>query len=359
MKAAIVSLGSESSLMTITAMKKYFDRVDDIRLKDIEVELKNEGLDVLHLGKPLEDYDCVYIKGSFRYTQMLQSLTIALKGRCYLPVSSNAITVSNDKLLTQLELQKNNIPMPMTFIAATPEAGKQVLERVNYPIVMKFPQGTQGKGVMFADSYSSASSMLDALSTLKQSFIIQEFIDTQGKDIRAFVVGDEVVGAVKRTAKEGEKRANVHAGSVGEIIHLSYEDQRIAIKTAKTVGAEICAVDLLKGVKGALVLEVNTSPGIRGFMKTTGINIPDKIAKYLFKKSSEFSGSRTAHKKNKIFSDLGISEIQKGEQEIITHLDYRGSRILLPEIVSKSSSFDEMQEVIIRVRKDNIQIKKI
>ena len=175
MKSAVISLGSKSSVMVIDAMKKYFDSVDNINLKNVEVNLSGGKPEVLYEGKPIEKYDCVYLKGSFRYVPLLRSIATALHGITIMPITPEAFTVGHDKLLTQLVIQQHKIPMPKTYLASTTEAAKKILKKVNYPIIMKFPHGTGGKGVMFADSFASASSLLDALEALRQPFIIQEY----------------------------------------------------------------------------------------------------------------------------------------------------------------------------------------
>ena len=108
--------------------------------------------------------------------------------------------------------------MPDTYVVSSIEAAKKILKQVKYPIILKFPHGTQGKGVMIADSFAAASSMLDTIESLKQPFLVQEYVETEGSDIRAFVVGDKVVAAYKRKAAIGEKRSNIHAGGKGEPI---------------------------------------------------------------------------------------------------------------------------------------------
>ncbi|MFQ5475155.1 MAG: RimK family alpha-L-glutamate ligase [Candidatus Nanoarchaeia archaeon] len=281
MKAALVSLGSTSSKWTVEAMQKYFDIVDAVNLKDVEVHLSAKGTSILYQGKPFEHYDCVFLRGSFRYVQLLTSIASTLEGKAYMPFHPDSFTIGHDKLLTHLKLQQAKIPMPSTYISSNAVAAKQLLEKLNYPIVLKFPQGTQGKGVMFADSFSSASSMLDAFSALNQLVIIQEYVETGGEDIRAIVVGDKVIAAMKRKAVEGEKRANIHAGGTGEMCQLDYNTKQIAIKTARVIGAEICAVDILESVKGPLVIEVNLSPGLQGISKATDLNVAEAIGKYL------------------------------------------------------------------------------
>src|SRR3989338_4430846 len=146
---------------------------------------------------------------------------------------------------------------------------------------MKFPEGTQGKGVMFADSISSASSLLDALGVLNQPFIIQEYIDTGGTDIRALVVGDKVIAAMRRTAQTEEKRANIHAGGKGEPVQLNHETIHAALAAAKVLKADICGVDILEGPTGPLVIEANISPGLQGLGKVSTLDLPDQIASFL------------------------------------------------------------------------------
>ena len=184
MKAALISLGSVSSQWTLDAMKEVFDSVEalDIRKIEINIGAKKEAR-ILYEGKPIGTYDCIYAKGSFRYASLLRAVTGFLQDTTYMPIRDNSFTLAHNKLLTHLVLAQADIPMPLTYLTPTMDAARKLLERVNYPIVMKFPEGTQGKGVMFADSYASASSMLDALQTLKQPFIIQEYIDP-GKDHR-------------------------------------------------------------------------------------------------------------------------------------------------------------------------------
>jgi len=248
--------------------------------------------------------------------------------------------------------------MPKTYIAATIDAAKESLEKINYPIVMKFPQGTQGKGVMFADSFSSASSMLDALSALKQPFLIQEYIETEGTDIRAIVVGDKVVAAMKRVAEKGKKRANIHAGAEGEAYTLDNYSKKIAIKAAQVIGAEICGVDILEGPQGPLILEVNLSPGLQGITDATKVDVADKIASYLADKTYDFVKSQEKTGATKLLDELGIKDDTGSVKEVISNLDFRGQRILLPEVVSDVTKFDEKDEVSITAKPGEVKIKK-
>jgi len=357
MKAALMSLGSKSSIMTLQAMKKYFDVVDDINLKGLEVTL-GKDLSILYNGESLKKYDCVYAKGSFRYATLLRSITTALYEKTYMPIKPNSFTIGHDKLLTHLALQYHKVPMPETYVVSSIEAAKKILKNVKYPIILKFPHGTQGKGVMIADSYAAASSMLDAIETLRNPFLIQEYVETEGSDIRAFVIGDKVIASYKRKAAIGEKRANIHAGGTGEPIVLDAFTKKTAINTAKSIGAEICAVDMLETVKGPQVLEANLSPGLQGITNITKIDVADKIAKYLYEKTKELVEKGKKSETSKLFADLGVAGKDKAEQQIITNLDFRSERILLPKIISKITKFDEKEDVVIKAKEGKITLER-
>ena len=358
MRAALISLGSESSKWTIEAMGKYFDKVDDINLRNIEVNLSSGKSDVLYNGKPLGKYDCIYAKGSFRYAQTLRAVTGALYPTTYMPIKAGTFTIGHDKLLTHLFLQQYKIPMPTTYLSSSPTAAKKILEKVNYPIIFKFPSGTGGKGVMYAESFAAASSLMDALETLRQPFLIQEYIETEGEDIRTIVVGDKVVAAMKRKAIMREKRANIHAGGEGETFLPDSHMKRIAVEAAKSIGAEICAVDILEAVKGPVVVEVNLSPGLQEITKTTGINVADKIAKYLYQKTKEFTEKGVKKGAGEIMKEIGVEKGAK-EQQIVTNLDFRGERILLPKIITAMGEFNDKDEFVVKVKKGKIEIEKV
>ena len=353
MKAAIISQGSVSSKWTFEAMQKYFDEVEEIDVKNLEISISGNTAQILHKGEPLKKYDCVYAKGSFRYSQILRSLTSVLQKECYMPIIPGAFTIAHDKLLTQLMMQQHSIPMPKTYISSTIESARQLLSSLNYPIIMKFPQGTQGKGVMFADSFSSASSILDALSALKQSFIIQEYVDTGATDVRAFVVGDKVVASMMRRGAADEVRSNIHTGGTGEVVELDEHTKQIAVKAAKAIGAEVCGVDILQGFRGPLVIEANISPGLQGITKATKVDVANIIAKYLFEQTKLRVDLKNDKNKKEVMADIN------NESKIITTLDFRGVRILLPEMVSMISKLKSDDQVEISTKKDEINLKKI
>ncbi|MEM3154982.1 MAG: RimK family alpha-L-glutamate ligase [Candidatus Woesearchaeota archaeon] len=349
MKAALISLGSISSRWTIEALKRHFDHVDHIDIQELEVSLGGKKGQVLYQGKPMSEYDCIYAKGSFRYATLLRAVTTLLQKTTYMPLKAASYTIGHDKVLTHLKFQENNVPQPTTYLASTADAGKKIIKKTTFPVVMKLPAGTHGKGVMLADSMESASSMIDALALLKQPFLIQEYIETGGRDYRVIVVGDKVAAAMRRVAAKGEKRANIHSGGHGEKVDLDAKTANIAIAAARATGCDICAVDILPSPKGPLVLEVNLSPGLQGITKVTKIDVASIIAEFLYKQTKSFKESG----KEKILKELAA------EQEIHGPLDFRGNRILLPEVATMASKIKQDDEVVLKAKKGKIEIEKI
>jgi len=356
LSAALISLGSISSKMTATAMRKHFDSVDEIDLRKVEVHLGKDA-SIIYKGDPLKEYDCVYAKGSYKYGDILRAVSTLLWGKCYQPLAPESFTVGHDKLLTHLEILRYKVPSPNTYFMATTDAAKSLLKKLNFPIIMKFPRGTHGKGVMFADSYESANSMLDALAALNQPFIVQEYIETGGIDIRAIVIGDRVVAAMQREAVQGEKRANLHAGGVGKCLILDYQTSKIAVDTAKALKCDICAVDLLKGIKQSVVIEANLSPGLQGVSKVCKKDIAGEIASYLYQQTQQFK-SKTPDKAQDVLKELGIRKADS-EQELMTTLDFRGARVILPEMVTKICGFDENMDVVFKVKAGKLVVQKL
>lgn len=356
LRAGVISLGSKSSQMTAEAMTEFFEHVDMIQLREMEVVLgKNGG--VFYQGKALDKYDCLYIKGSFRYAHLLRSITSMLEGKVpYIPLPASAFTIVHNKLLTHLALQQTEIPMPKTYVSPNIETAKELLKRVHYPIVMKFPEGTQGKGVVFADSISSASSLLDALGALNQPFIIQEYVETGGTDLRVIVIGDRAIAGMQRKATTDEKRANIHAGGSGQVVELSREVKTLAIKTARALNSDICGVDILEGPLGAVVIEANISPGLQGITKASGINIAREIAKHSYQQTIAALKSHEHAHKEAVKKQLENEENNKSE--IITNLQFKGERIVLPKLVTQMTGFSELDNYVIKSKKGKLVIEE-
>lgn len=289
MRIAIISLGGRTSKLIARKCRSYFDRVDELDLKEIEVRLSNEGVCVSHLKKELEGYDCIYIRGSYRYALLQKSISRALQGQAYLPIKSKAFSVGHDKYLSLLELQKNNVSIPKTYYAATKKIALRILEdSVDFPVIIKLPEGTHGKGVMMAESIVSAKTILDALSEFNRPYIIQEFVKTKGSsDIRAIVVGNKVLASYVRVAANNDFRSNIHSGGRREKHILTKEQERLALMSAMAIGADICGVDILN-CDNPSVIEVNLSPCLDGIDGVVDFDLSEEVAKFLYEKTKKF-----------------------------------------------------------------------
>jgi len=198
---------------------------------------------------------------------------------------SQAITRSRDKLRCMQILSGAGIGLPITGFARTTSDVDDLISMVGgAPLVIKLLEGTQGIGVVLAETKKAASSVIEAFYGLGNNILIQEYIkEAKGTDIRAFVVGGKVVGAMKRTAKEGEFRSNIHRGGTAEIIRLTKSERETAIAAAASMGLTVCGVDMMPSDRGPLVLEVNSSPGLEGIEKATKKDIAGEIIIYLEK----------------------------------------------------------------------------
>ncbi len=197
--------------------------------------------------------------------------------------SSSAITNSRDKLRSLQILAEAGINMPVTGFASHTKDIEGVIESVgSIPLIMKLLQGTQGQGVVLAETRKAAESVMSAFRQLDADIMVQEFIkESKGTDIRAFVVGDYVVAAMRRTANEDEFRSNLHRGGVIEPIIITKEESRMAIKASKILGLQIAGVDLMRSSRGPLILEVNSSPGLQGIEASSNLDVAGKIISYI------------------------------------------------------------------------------
>lgn len=198
---------------------------------------------------------------------------------------SVAITRSRDKLRSLQILARTGIGLPLTGFAASTENTQDLIDLVGgAPLVVKLLEGTQGQGIVLAETRKAAETIIDAFRQLRANFLVQEFIkEARGSDIRAFVVGDKVVASMMRSAKEGEFRSNLHRGGTAKLIRLTPEERSTAIRAARKMGLNVAGVDILRSNHGPVVMEVNSSPGLEGIEKATGKDIASLIIQFLEK----------------------------------------------------------------------------
>lgn len=198
-------------------------------------------------------------------------------------LESQALVRSRDKLRSLQLLAKAGLGMPKTAFASSPKNIDDVLNQVGgAPVVIKLLEGTQGIGVILAETRNSAKSVIEAFLDVEVNILVQEFIaEAKGADIRAFIVDGQIVGAMRRQGAEGDFRSNLHRGGTASLLELSPEEKLTAIKAVKKLGLVIAGVDMLQSARGPLVMEVNSSPGLEGIEGATKIDIAGKIIEYV------------------------------------------------------------------------------
>lgn len=246
--------------------------------------MDDEGPCIYYKGEKLEDIDAVIPRigasVTFYGTAVVRQFEMM---KVFSAVSSLAINRSRDKLRSLQILSRSGVGMPKTAFTNYSKEENKVLQHIGQaPVVIKLLEGTQGLGVVLAETNKAAKSVVEAFESLKTRVILQEFIEEAGgADIRAFIVNGEVVGSMKRQGAEGEFRSNLHRGGQANVIKLSRSEKSTALKAAEAMGLAIAGVDMLQSKKGPLVLEVNSSPGLEGIEGATGTDIAGKIVEYI------------------------------------------------------------------------------
>ncbi|MDJ0582059.1 30S ribosomal protein S6--L-glutamate ligase [Crocosphaera sp.] len=241
---------------------------------------------IYYNGKPLESFDAIIprigVAKSFYGTAIVRQFEVM---GVFCANESQAISRSRDKLRCLQILARDGIALPITGFAHDAEDIDGLLEFVGgVPVVIKLLEGTQGIGVVLAETRNAAKSVIEAFRQLDANILVQEFIqEAVGVDLRCFVVGSTVVAAMKRQGAEGDFRANLHQGGKADMVELTPEEQKIAVKAAKSMGLNVAGVDMLRSNHGPVVIEVNSSPGLEGIEKASGIDVAKKIIEFLAK----------------------------------------------------------------------------
>ncbi|MGD8384371.1 MAG: 30S ribosomal protein S6--L-glutamate ligase [Lysobacterales bacterium] len=241
---------------------------------------------VHYKGRPVEGIDAIIPRigasVSFYGTAVVRQFEMM---GVYSLNESTAMSRARDKLRALQLLSRKGIGMPVTGFANSPDDTQDLLDCVGgAPVVIKLLEGTQGVGVVLAETKKAAESVIDAFRGLHADFMVQEFIkEAGGSDLRCFVIGEKVVATMQRTGKEGEFRSNLHRGGSAKPVKITPEERSTAVRSAKIIGLNVAGVDLLRSNHGPVVMEVNASPGLEGIEKTTGKDIADQIIHFIEK----------------------------------------------------------------------------
>ncbi len=239
---------------------------------------------LIYQGAPLTKVDAVIPRIGASYTFYGTAVVRQFEMMGVLSANgSEAISRSRDKLRCLQLLSKEGVGLPVTGFAHSTKDIEGVIELVGgAPLVIKLLEGTQGIGVVLAETYQAAKSVIEAFRGLDANILVQEYIkEAKGQDLRCFVVNDQVVAAMKRQGAPGEFRSNIHRGGSVRRVRLSGQERDTAIRAAKAMGLRVAGVDLLRSSQGPVVIEVNSSPGLEGIERATEIDIASKIIEYL------------------------------------------------------------------------------
>lgn len=286
MKLAILSRAprcySTRRLIEAAAARGHKTKVLDTLKFSLELEHATPSL--FYGPKPLSSYDAVIprVGASITYygtavVRQFEQLDV------YTPNSAHGIANSRDKLRALQILSRHDIGIPHTCFVRSKKDVLPAIERVGgAPVIIKLLEGTQGVGVILADSVKVAEAIIETLQSAKQNVLIQKFVgESAGRDIRAFVVGDRVVAAMRRVAQGGDFRSNVHRGGVAEAVELDEEYRETAVRSAQIMGLRMAGVDMLEGNDGPQVMEVNSSPGLEGIETSTKLDVAGAIIDYI------------------------------------------------------------------------------
>jgi ribosomal protein S6--L-glutamate ligase len=288
MRIAILSRNPKlySTRRLVEAAQKRDHEVQVLDTLKCYIDIASLRPSVHYKGEMLESFDAVIPRIGASITFYGAAVLRQFEMMGSWPVNESvALTRSRDKLRSLQIMARAGIGLPLTGFANSPGDTEDLIKIVGgAPLVVKLLEGTQGKGIVLAETYKAAESLIDAFRELGANFLVQEFIkEAGGADIRAFVIGEKVVAAMKRQAKEGEFRSNLHRGGTATIVKLTPEERSTAVRAAKKMGLNVAGVDLLRSNHGPVVMEVNSSPGLEGIEKATGKDVATMVIQFIEK----------------------------------------------------------------------------
>ncbi|MCB1698858.1 MAG: RimK family alpha-L-glutamate ligase [Pseudomonadales bacterium] len=286
MKLAILSCAPRAystRRLKEAALQRGHD-ADVLNTLKFAIDLDRGSPDLYYRQEHLDNYDAVLprIGASITYygtavVRQFQEMDV------FCANTAHGISNSRDKLRSLQILSRHGVGLPRTTFVRDKKDVLPAIERVGgAPVIIKLIEGTQGIGVLLAESVKQAESIIELLQSQKQNVLIQKFVaESKGRDIRAFVVGDQVVAAMRRVAQGQEFRSNVHRGGVAEPVELSEEFRETAVRCTQIMGLRVAGVDMLEGADGPQIMEVNSSPGLEGIETCTGLDIAGAVIDYI------------------------------------------------------------------------------
>ncbi|MCW8890022.1 MAG: 30S ribosomal protein S6--L-glutamate ligase [Sedimenticola sp.] len=288
MKIAILSRNAKlySTRRLVEAAKGRGHEVRVIDPLRCYMNITSHRPSIHYKGEILDDFDAVIPRIGASITFYGTAVLRQFEMMGVYPLNESvAITRARDKLRSAQLLARKGIGLPVTGFAHSPDDISDLMEQVGgAPVVIKLLEGTQGIGVVLAETDKAAESVIQAFMGLKANIMVQEFIgEAKGADLRCLVIGDKVVASMKRQAKEGEFRSNLHRGGSAALVRITPEERSTAARAARVMGLNVCGVDLLRSNHGPVVMEVNSSPGLEGIESATNKDIANTIIEFIEK----------------------------------------------------------------------------
>jgi ribosomal protein S6--L-glutamate ligase len=286
----IALLSRNSNLYSTSRLKEAAEtRGHEVRVIDYlrcVMDITSHRPNIRYAGSPLEGFDAIIPRIGATHTFYGTAVVRQFEMMNVFPTNeSQGISRSRDKLRSLQLLSRNGIGLPVTGFAHSTKDIDGLIELVGgAPLIVKLIEGTQGVGVVLAETKKAAESVIAAFRQLDANILVQEFIkEAGGADLRAFVIGGRVVASMRRQGAPGEFRSNLHQGGSADKIKLTPEERSTAVRAAKTMGLNVCGVDMLRSNHGPVVMEVNSSPGLEGIEETTGVDVGGKVIEFIEK----------------------------------------------------------------------------
>lgn len=275
------SLYSTQSLARAARVKNHYVRILDYVNCDLIMEDGN--LTISYHGHVIDNIDAIIPRIGASHTTFGSAVIRQFEQKgIFTSLSSDALLMARDKLTCSQILASKGLQIPRTIVSNNNYMYNKLLGTFDGNVVIKLINGTHGIGVVLAESKGQAESILEAFNRSKQKSMMQEFIaEAKGADIRIFIVDEEIVGTMKRQAKEGEFRSNLHRGGSSKVEPISEQERKVALEAVKHLGLKVAGVDMLRSKRGPLILEVNASPGLEGIETTTKVDIAGKIISFI------------------------------------------------------------------------------
>ena len=262
--------------------RKDFKEAKLVPLIYVRLKTDKKGLHAFYEKDSIEKYDYILPRIDSKRAQVGYPIMRFLDHlNVRKPYVAETVLIAHNKFITLEQLAKRGIPIPETYLTSSRESAKKIMEKMKLPAVIKLLSGFGGEGVLMIDSREAFKSIIDTMNILRQEMLIEEYVPNPGEDIRGIMAGEDIIASYKRIAAQGEKKANIHLGGRAISYKLKPEMEELVFRSGEAIKSKLCAVDMVVGKEGPLVIEVNINFGLKAIEKTTDINIARRIMEFV------------------------------------------------------------------------------